>query len=156
MTGITSIDRVKAWNIRILDCPPSNTRLAGTFQSPKQPFLTWRDLFDDLLCFDPESYLTAPAGVLALWFRTEDGVRTNDLATPCVYYNRAESDSYYILSKFIKVENSSGPDEDDHVLDTRLQLTLAIHDYQKCAITESKLDDHLNKGIISCCITRQS
>src|SRR3954471_13764643 len=106
MSGVTA-DRFLAWNINIHDYPPSNEHLAGAFQLHQHPFLTWRDLFDDLmLCFDLESYTTVPDRALALWVRTEDVALTSDLRTPCVYFNRTESDSYKpndVLSKFIKV-----------------------------------------------------
>lgn len=87
MSGITVVDRQMAWNIKILKCPPRTSCVAGAFQFWHQPFLCWRDLFNDLiLCFDLDTYLASSSSVLALWIRNSDKVVVHGIENPYVSY----------------------------------------------------------------------
>ena len=138
---ITTQARVVAWNVVIETCPPENNIKAGIFQSQINPFLTWKDFFDDLLlCFDLET--TSASGRLALWFRNGDGALTNEI-TPCVYFDHPESNS-----KFVKISSSPPTNNVNDELNERLRLTLVTHD-ESCGISDLNLETHLQKGIIN-------
>lgn len=127
MSGVTSADRQMAWNIKILQIPPKNSCIAGAFQFWQQPFLCWRDLFNDLiLCFDLKSYLTSSTGVLALWVRNSDKVFVHGLTNACVSYTtHSNTDESDVLSKFITVGNISGEHNEDP-LQTQLHLSIVL------------------------------
>ena len=105
MVGVGPYEGSAAWNIRIVDPSPSDKIITGVFQSIQSPFLSWRDLFDDLLlCFDLESAVTSPLGQLTLWNRNKDETFANNKTF--VWFSTDESDSN-MLSTFIRVGNSA-------------------------------------------------
>lgn len=145
MVGLRSIERAAAWNIRIVRPSPSNELITGVFQSIQSPFLSWRDLFDDLLlCFDLESAVTSPLGQLTLWNRNKDETFANNKTFVC--FSTDESDST-ILSTFIRVGNSTDGSDTSDELASKLTLTLVLHKISKCTCTKSCLDDHLSSGM---------
>lgn len=146
MSGITAVDRQIAWNIMILECPPTNDCVAGAFQFWHQPFLRWRDLFDDLvLCFDLDKYLRSSDGVLVLWIRDIDKVVhgiTNSYVSYSTDSNPEESD---VFSQFITIGNVTHESNEDP-LETQLHLSLVFHDIRNCDCKQSSLDNHLRSG----------
>lgn len=129
MSGITSTDRQEAWNILILQSLSTDESRAGAFQLWQQPFLCWRDLFNDLiLCFDLKSHLQATAGELVLWVINTYEVVVDGLTLPYVPYStESENDKSNVLSKFITVGTVSGKLDEDP-LRTKLHLALCLHD----------------------------
>ena len=143
--AVTPLHRVHAWNVRIYDS--YNKLITGAYQSRMQPFLTWKDFFEDLLlCFDLESISTS--GQLALWIQSQDGILANEVVTPWVYYNRPQQSN--ILHNFIKI-TSGPPDSENDELSAQLRLNLVAHNYHSCmvSVSEPVLDCHLNKGTTS-------
>lgn len=95
MTAVTSTIRCHAWNIVICDHPPACTCLAGAFQSIDEPFLTWKDLFHDLLlCFQRYARL-------ALYLLNGNDILVDEFGTPFVYYSGPKEQ----LSKYIKLKS---------------------------------------------------
>lgn len=173
MTTVTAADRVLAWNIRLLECPPKNDRVAGTFQPyrPYRPFLTWQHLFDDLfLCFDLDYTRTLEVGALALWFRAGPRDPTillpDSRLAPCVYLDHHPSSRSYnsgnVLAQHINIDpraeredeekDTSGTDDDDDIAELDpppLDLTLVVHDADSCSTRSDKLESHLSNGAIT-------
>lgn len=144
--AVTSLHRVHAWNVRIYDS--HNKLITGAYQSRVQPFLSWKDFFEDLLlCFNLDSISTC--GQLALWIQSQEGILANDVAIPWVYYNGPQQSN--ILHNFIKITSSPPPDSDDDELSAQLRLNLIAHDYEACtvSVSEMALGPHLNKGTIN-------
>lgn len=99
--AIMSQEGVAAWNIVIRSL--SDTQ-AGAYQPPTNPFLTWRDFFDDLhLCFDLEA--VSASKQLALWVRSRDDAVANEIDTPCIY-SHPDSPQSGILDRLITVPSS--------------------------------------------------
>lgn len=145
MVGVGPYEGSAAWNIRIVDPSPSDKIITGVFQSIQSPFLSWRDLFDDLLlCFDLESAVTSPLGQLTLWNRNKDETFANNKTFVC--FSTDESDSN-MLSTFIRVGNSADGSDTSAELAFKLSLTLVLHKISKCTCTKSCLDDHLSSGM---------
>lgn len=148
MSGITSTDRQEAWNIMILQSLSTDEFRAGAFQLWQQPFLCWRDLFNDLIwCFDLRSHLEPTAGELVLWVINTNDVVVHGLTMPYVPYStESENDKSNVLSKFITVGTVSG-NLDEDPLHTKLHLALCQHDIRDCHCEQFSLDSHLRSGI---------
>ena len=147
MSGITAVDRQIAWNIKILECPPRTFCVAGAFQFWHQPFLCWRDLFNDLiLCFDLNPYLLSPDGILVLWIRNIDKVVVHGITNSYVSYTtESNTDESNVLSQFITIGNVTGePNEDPSKM--QLHLSLVFVDIRNCDWKQSSLDNHLGSG----------
>lgn len=147
MSGITSADRTMAWNIKIFRCPPKTSCVAGAFQLWQQPFLCWRELFNDLiLCLDLDAHLKPPNGVLSLWIQNIDEVVVRGLTNPYISYTtESNTDESDVLSQFITVEHVTGERNEDP-LQTQLHLCMVVHDIRNCHCEQSSLDDHLRSG----------
>lgn len=143
MTSVTSTIRSHAWNIVICDYPLTYKSLAGAFQSIDEPFLTWKDLFHDLLlCFHLETYVAASDANarLALYLLNGDDVLVDKLRIPFVHYPGPEEQ----LSKYIKLkgpESLEGPT-------TGLKVCLICHDVADCKEAEAELAHHLQFGML--------
>ena len=147
MTGITAISRSKAWNIGIFDYPPFQC-LAGAYQAAEDPFLTWKDLFDDLLlCFDLEPYMTGPP--LALYLLQSEDVLAHNLDTPMIYYNSNLPGSEQILSQIIKLTPLVGPEGPNRPT-TFLRVVVISHDFTHCKESDTELASHLKSGTLGC------
>lgn len=145
MAGITSAVRSKAWNIGIFDYPPSKI-LAGAYQAAEDPFLTWKDLFDDLLlCFDLEDCMTGPP--LALYLLPSEDVPADRFNTPFIYYNSNLPDSEQILAQIINLTPLAGV-EGPNPSTTFLRVTVTIHDIVHCKETQTDLQCHLKSGTL--------
>ena len=135
MTTITSTIRYHAWNIVIRDYPPACRCLAGAFQSIDEPFLTWKDLFHDLLlCFHLEPYIAAPDAQLALYLLNANDALVDKPGTPFVYYSGPEEQ----LSKYIKLKPE------------RLIVCLICHNVADCKDAKAELEHHLQSGMLGC------
>jgi hypothetical protein len=158
MTTVSLADRVLAWNIRLLQCP-SNECIAGTFQPlpPYEPFLTWGDLFDDLLlCFDLEFVQAPRGGALALWFRdgaSDPAILLQDgRPAPCIYLDHSTLPSNHpgnVLAQHINVGVGSNRERYQEGIEGSdsplLNLTLVIHDPGSCSLTnDNDLTSHLS------------
>lgn len=150
MAGVSSALRLNAWNIGIFDYPPDDI-LAGAYQAAEDPFLTWKDLFDDLLlCFDLERYMTGPS--LALYLLTSDDVPANNLNTPFIYYDSNLPGSEQILSQIINI-TSLADVEGPIPFTTFLPVTVVVHDIDHCRETHGThtgLASHLKSGTLGC------
>ena len=141
MPGTSAATRSMAWNIGIFDYPPFDC-LAGTYQAAEDPFLTWKDLFDDLLlCFDLEPYMTGPP--LALYLQESEDVLAHNLATPMIYYNSNLPGSDQILSQIIKVTPLAGSEG-------LLRVAVITHDLTHCKESDKDLASHLKSGTLGC------
>ena len=150
MAGVSSALRLQAWNIGIFNYPPDKV-LAGAYQAAEDPFLTWKDLFDDLLlCFDLERYTTGPS--LALYLLTSDDVLANNLNTPFVYYDSNLPGSEQILSQIINI--TSFADVGGTIPFTKsLPVTVVVHvsgDCRETYGTHTGLASHLKSGTLGC------
>ncbi len=142
MTGITAALRSKAWNIWIYDYPPSKV-LAGAYQAAQDPFLTWNDLFDDLLlCFDLERYMTGQ--LLALYLLRSEDVLANNLNTPFIHYNPRLPGSEQIPSQIINLPPLAGLEEPNSFIAVR--VTVITHDIAHCEESHTDLASHLKSG----------
>lgn len=142
MATITSTIRYQAWNIVICDYPPGCRSLAGAFQPIDEPFLTWKDLFHDLLlCFDLEPYIIAPGSRLALYLLNGNDVLVDKPGTPFVYYSGPEEQ----LSKYITLK-PEGPD----LPTTHLIVCLICHNTADCKEAKAELEHHLQSGMLGC------
>ena len=146
MAAISSAICSNAWNIWIFDYPPCRVQ-AGTYQAPENPFLTWKDLFDDLLlCFDLEHYMTGQ--LLALYLLQSEDVLANNLNTPFIHYNPNLPGSEQILSQIINLIPLAGDEEPD--LFITVHVTVIIHDIAHCEETHTDLASHLKSGTLDC------
>ena len=131
----------------IYDYPPARKCLAGAFQSIDEPFLTWKDLFHDLLLFfHLEPYVAAPDARLALYLLNGNDVLVDKLGTPsCVYYSGPEEQ----LSKYIKLKALNGPEGPD-LPTTRLNVCLICHNVADCKEAKAEWAHHLQSGMLGC------
>lgn len=144
MTTVTSNIRAHAWNILLSDYPPQYTILAGVFQSIDEPFLTWKDLFHDLLlCFHLETYVAASDARLALYLLNREDVLVDKLDIPFVYYPGPEEQP----SKYIKLKAFP---ESLEGLTTDLKVCLVCHNVTDCKDAKAKLTHHLQFGMLGC------
>lgn len=146
MTAVTLADRVLAWNIMILDCPPSNGCLAGAYQSMDVPFLTWKDFYL-LLRFHLGPSVAASNAPLALYLVHGKDVLAHNPNTPFLYYNFNKPGSEEQLSQFIRVTvlNRS---ESPNLHTTYPKVSLIFHDFAHCKGTQDKLVTHLQSGML--------
>ena len=142
MTRIMAAMRLKAWNIWIFDYPPSKV-LAGVYQAAKDLFLTWNDLFNDLLlCFNLERYMTGQ--LLALYLLQSEDVLANNLNTPFIHYNPRLPGSEQILSQVINLLPLAGFEEPNSFITVR--VTVITHDIAYCKESYTDLASHLKSG----------
>lgn len=147
MTVINAAYRANAWNIGIFDYPPSKC-LAGAYQAAEDPFLTWKDLFDDLLlCFDLEPYMTGPP--LAFYLLQSEDVHAHNLDTPMIYCNSNLPGSENILSQFIKLTPLGGP-QGPNWPTTFLRVAVITHDSTHCKESDTESASHLKSGRLGC------
>lgn len=129
MAATSSTGRITAWNILIFDNTIKRTPV-GAYQSIDVPFLTWKDLFDDLLlCLLLEPYITAPDAALALYLLHEKDVLAHTLDTPFLSYNSNKPGSEEQLSQLIKLTVLNGPEGPNP---PTLPVSLILHDYAHC------------------------
>ena len=141
MTGTSAANCSIAWNIGSFDYPPFKC-LAETYQVDEDPFLTWKDLFDDLLlCFDLEPYMTGP--LLALYLLQSEDVLAHNLDTPMIYYNSNLPGSEQIFSQIIKVTPLVGSEG-------FLRVAVITHDFTHCKESDKELASHLKSGTLGC------
>ena len=147
MTVITAASRSLAWNIAIFDYPPSKC-LAGAYQAAEDPFLTWKDLFDDLLlCFDLEPFMAGPP--LALYLLQGEDVIAHNLDTPMIYYNSNLLGSEQILSQLIQLTPLVGPEGPNRPT-SFMRVAVINHDFTHCKESDTELASHLKSGTIGC------